>query len=56
MGDVKKLEVWHMSLELATIIYTLTTDSGLSKEYSLKDQMRRAAISVSSNIAEGAGS
>ena len=38
---------------LAKSIYTLVKASGLSKDYGLKDQIQRAAVSVGSNIAEG---
>lgn len=49
----KELEVWHDAKNLAVYIYKLTLDGEISKDYGLKDQMRRAAISIPSNIAEG---
>ncbi|RLD34222.1 MAG: four helix bundle protein [Bacteroidetes bacterium] len=56
MGDITKLEVWKMSIELATAVYKLSQRGALSKDFSFRDQIRRAAVSVPSNIAEGAGS
>ena len=56
MGDFTKLEVWQISLELATTVYKLSQKGNLSKDFSLKDQITRAAVSIPSNIAEGAGS
>lgn len=51
--DFKKLIVWQKSKDLAVDIYKLTSAGNLAKDYSLVDQMRRAAVSISSNIAEG---
>ena len=56
MGTVKEFEdfeVWKKSIDLAVLIYKLTMVEPLSKDYSLKDQIRRASTSVSNNIAEG---
>lgn len=56
MGDIKKLEIWELSMKLTTIIYKITSEGKLAKDFTLKDQLRRAAVSVPSNIAEGAAS
>jgi len=48
-----ELIVWQKAMELAVIIYNLTKKLPKEELYSLSDQMRRAAISISSNIAEG---
>ncbi len=53
MGDFKKLNVWFKAKELAVYIYALSDKGLLSKDYGLRDQMRRSAVSVVSNIAEG---
>ena len=50
----KKLDVWKESVALATDIYKLTEGFPKSEIYGLVSQMRRAAVSVPSNIAEGA--
>ena len=47
------LEVWKKASEIAIEVYTLTSSGKLSKDYGLKDQIQRAAISISNNIAEG---
>ena len=47
------LQVWQRRKALAVVIYRLTNRSPLSGDFALRDQMRRAAISVCSNLAEG---
>ena len=49
----KKLDVWKKSIDLVTMIYEITKSLPAEENYGLKSQMRRAAISVPSNIAEG---
>jgi four helix bundle protein len=49
----KKLKVWQRAKDLAVYIYRLTDCGDISRDYSLRDQMRRAAVSMASNIAEG---
>ena len=53
MGNFNKLEVWKNSRDFAIRIYKTTGKNNFSRDYSLRDQIRRAAISVPSNIAEG---
>ena len=53
MGNFNKLEVWEDSKNLAVKIYLLANKGALAKDFSLRDQIRRAAISVPSNLAEG---
>lgn len=53
MGDFKKLYVWNKAMDLAVLVYKLTEKLPKQELYSLGDQMRRAAISIPSNIAEG---
>jgi len=47
------IEAWKQGRELAKDIYAVTGKGGFAKDYGLKDQIRRAAVSVISNIAEG---
>jgi four helix bundle protein len=49
----RDLIVWQKSKELAVVVYRLTEKFPATERYGLSDQMRRAAISISSNIAEG---
>ncbi|MBL7917755.1 MAG: four helix bundle protein [Bacteroidia bacterium] len=49
----EELEVWKVSMELCTNIYKITNKEMFSKDYGLKDQIRRSAISIPSNISEG---
>ncbi len=53
MGDYKKLEVWNLAKDLAVHIYEVTESGKISKDFGLRDQIRRSAVSVASNIAEG---
>jgi len=50
----KKLDVWKRSVELVKHIYELTHKYPKSEAYGLTKQMRRSAVSVPANIAEGA--
>jgi four helix bundle protein len=49
----RKLLVWQRSKAPAVLIYRLTSSPPLSTDFGLRDQLRRAAVSVCSNIAEG---
>jgi four helix bundle protein len=53
-GDHKKLDVWQRSIDLCVEIYRLTETFPASEKFGLVSQMRRASVSVASNIAEGA--
>lgn len=53
MGNYQELRVWQISKDLAVKIYKLTQTTKLSKDFGLKDQVQRAAVSVPANIAEG---
>lgn len=55
MDNFRSLIVWKRSVELATEIYKMTTDFPNNELYGLTSQIRRSAVSISSNIAEGAG-
>ncbi|MBA4311404.1 MAG: four helix bundle protein [Chlorobiaceae bacterium] len=47
------LEVWQKAIDIAVDIYRLSESGKLSKDYDSKSQIRRAANSISNNIAEG---
>ena len=52
-GGFKSLLVWQKAQNLAVHVYNTTRMPSFAREFALVDQMRRAAVSVSSNIAEG---
>jgi four helix bundle protein len=49
----RSLMVWQKAKTLATEVYRLTNSENIKRDFSLVDQMRRSAVSVPSNIAEG---
>jgi four helix bundle protein len=51
--DFKNLTVWQKSKDLAVDINKLTNTGELAKDYGLREQMQKAAVSIPSNIAEG---
>ena len=55
MQDFKKLEVWQLSHRLTLSVYRLTKTFPVEERYGLTDQMRRAAVSIELNLAEGCG-
>jgi len=55
MKTHKDLDVWKRSIEMVTSVYKLTRNFPKEELYGLTSQIRRSAVSVPSNIAEGAG-
>ena len=53
--DFRKLVVWQKAIELTLIVYKLTGQFPRNEVYGLSSQVRRASISIVSNIAEGRG-
>jgi four helix bundle protein len=53
MSGFEDLVVWQSAMELSVKIYRLTMKSPLEKDFGLRDQIRRSAVSIPSNIAEG---
>lgn len=51
----EQLDAWKFAMQLAKAVYELTGDFPAEERYGLSQQMRRAAVSIPSNIAEGAG-
>jgi four helix bundle protein len=56
MGNYKNLNVWKISKDFAVSIYILTNKDLWLKDFGLRDQIRRTAVSIASNIAEGEAS
>jgi four helix bundle protein len=54
-GCYQELKVWKKSMELTLVVYRTTQKFPDREIYSLTNQMRRAAVSIPSNIAEGKG-
>lgn len=56
MATIRKfedIEAWKDSMVLADAMYSASNQGPFAKDFGLRDQMRRAAVSISSNIAEG---
>ena len=51
--NFEDLEIWKDARVLTRGIYQVTSDSKFSKDFGLRDQIRRAVVSIMSNIAEG---
>jgi len=49
----EEIEAWKISRQLTNMVYTLGNQTGFNRDFGLRDQMRRASVSVMSNIAEG---
>ncbi|WP_210149253.1 four helix bundle protein [Chryseobacterium scophthalmum] len=55
MHNIKKLKIWSESINLCVDVYKALTNMPNDEKYGLSSQIKRAAVSISSNIAEGAG-
>jgi four helix bundle protein len=53
MSGFRDLKVWQKSKGLAVTIYIITQEGEFNRDFGFRDQIRRAAVSVPSNIAEG---
>ncbi|MDO8581201.1 MAG: four helix bundle protein [Candidatus Omnitrophota bacterium] len=53
MKDYKDLRVWQKGIEITDVIYSMTDQFPKTEIYTLTSQMRRSAISIPSNVAEG---
>ena len=49
------IEAWQKARELTKAIYALSNDGQFARDFGLRDQIRRASVSIMSNIAEGFG-
>lgn len=55
MNNYKELKVWQKSMDLVELVYKLTSSFPKEEKYGLVSQIQRCAVSIPSNIAEGAG-
>lgn len=55
MHKIKDLKVWHKAMDLTVEIYKATENFPREEKYGLTSQIRRSAVSIPSNISEGAG-
>lgn len=55
MNNLKELKIWNKAIELAVEVYKATSTFPGDERFGLTSQSRRAAVSIPSNIAEGAG-
>ena len=53
MFNFEKLDVWQKAIDVADLVYNHTRNFPPDERFGLTNQMRRAAVSISSNIAEG---
>lgn len=55
MFRFEELEIWQSAVKYTKYMYQLSADFPKTEMYGLADQLRRAAVSISNNIAEGSG-
>ena len=55
VNDYRELDVWQMSMSLCEKVYALIRSFPAEERFALCDQLRRAVVSIPSNIAEGNG-
>jgi len=53
MSYFEELKVWKRSVDLAGKVYEITGKNPFNKDFGLRDQMRKASVSIPSNISEG---
>ena len=55
MHNLKELKIWHKAIDLTVEVYKATANFSKEEKYGLTSQTRKSAVSIPSNIAEGAG-
>jgi four helix bundle protein len=55
MHNLKELKIWNKAIDLTVDVYKATSDFPSDERFGLTSQARRSAVSIPSNIAEGAG-
>lgn len=55
MHKIEDIKIWHMAIDLSTEIYRIVANFPNDERFGLSSQIKRSAVSIASNIAEGAG-
>jgi len=55
ISRIEDLDVWVLGMDIAVDAYSLTKTPPLNRDYGLSDQIRRSAVSIPANVAEGYG-
>lgn len=55
MHNIKELKLWNRAINLTVEVYRITNNFPINEIYGLTSQLRKSAVSIPSNIAEGAG-
>jgi four helix bundle protein len=55
MHKFEDLKIWNKAMQLTENVYKLSSDFPIDEKYNLTNQIRKSAVSIPSNIAEGAG-
>lgn len=55
-NKIEELECWKLARELVKDVYAVTANGTFSKDFGLRDQIRRSSVSIMANVAEGFGS
>lgn len=55
MHNIKELKIWNKAMDLAVQVYELSSKFPSDERFGLTSQVRRCAVSIPSNISEGAG-
>ena len=53
IGKFEDIEAWQLAREMTKAIYAISNDAPFARDFGLRDQIRRASVSIMSNIAEG---
>ena len=51
----EEIHAWQKAYDVTLVVYQITSDGNFAKDFGLKDQIRRATVSIMANIAEGHG-
>ncbi len=51
----EEIQAWQKAKDVTLLVYQITSNSNFAKDFGLKDQIRRASVSIMANIAEGHG-